>query len=176
VHCPLILGEKRKNHRRKKSWQGKQNNAVYKLFAQKRSDSMKEAESPFYLAVNHVKARSTLSKSWIKGSKVDVNKLGRLMKKMAYKSGLENPKLRNHRAQKAMVQTLSDQGVPPTHIAQLSGHKNLKNIKNYSSLSTKQQQSMPNMLANISSEKAMVRTTSNKQNSRTFQGLFKDKN
>jgi len=75
-----------------------------------------------------------------------------------------------------MVQTLSDQGVPPTHIAQLSGHKNLKNIKNYSSLSTKQQQSMPNMLANISSEKAMVRTTSNKQNSRTFQGLFKDKN
>jgi len=56
---------------------------VYKLFAQKRPDSMKEAESPFYLAANHVKARSTLSKSWIKGSKVDVNKLGRLMKKMA---------------------------------------------------------------------------------------------
>jgi len=73
-----------------------------------------------------------------------------------------------------MVQTLSDQGVPPTHIAQLSRHKNLENIENYSSLSTKQQQSMPNMLANISSEKAMVRTTSNKQNSRTLQGLFKD--
>ena len=49
--------------------------AVYKLFAQKRPDSMNGAESPFYLAVNHVKARSTSSKSWFKGSKVGVNKL-----------------------------------------------------------------------------------------------------
>lgn len=54
-----------------------------------------------------------------------------------------------------MVQSLSDQGVPTTQIARLSGHKNLKSIENYSSLSTKQQQSMSNKLANISSEKAV---------------------
>ena len=58
-----------------------------------------------------------------------------------------------------MLQTLSDQGFPPTHIAQLSGHKNIISIENYRSLSKQQQQqqqqSMPNMLANISSEKAV---------------------
>lgn len=37
--------------------------AVYKLFLQKRPDGMKGAESPFYLAENHVKARSSSSKS-----------------------------------------------------------------------------------------------------------------
>ena len=53
------------------------------------------------------------------------------------------------------MQSLSDQGVPTTQIARLSGHKNRKSIENYSSLSTKQQQSMSNTLANISSEKAV---------------------
>ena len=57
--------------------------AVYKLFAQKRPDGMTGAESPFYLAVNHVKARSSSSKSWFKGQ------LGGLMKEMVKKVGLE---------------------------------------------------------------------------------------
>ena len=51
-----------------------------------------------------------------------------------------------------MIQTLSENNVPPTQIAQLSGHKNLKSIENYSHLSTKQQMHMSNVLANISSE------------------------
>ena len=53
-----------------------------------------------------------------------------------------------------MLQTLRDQGVPTTHIAQLSGHKNLKSMENWSSLATKQQQSVSNRQAKISSEKA----------------------
>jgi hypothetical protein len=73
------------------------------------------------------------------------------MKEMAKKSGLQNPKLRNHSARKTMIQTLSDSDVPPTHIAQLSRHKNLKSIENYSHISTKQQMNMSNMLANIAS-------------------------
>ena len=77
------------------------------------------------------------------------------MKEMAENAGLENPQLRSHSARKTMVQSLSDQGVPPTPIAQLSGHKNLQSIQNYSSLSTKQQQSMSNTLANISNRKAV---------------------
>ena len=57
-----------------------------------------------------------------------------------------------------MLQTLSNQRFPPTHIAQLSGH-NINSIENYRSLSKQQQQqqqqSMSNMLANISCEKAV---------------------
>lgn len=60
--------------------------AVYKLFVQKRPDGMKGAESPFYLAVNHVKARSSSSKSWFKGRH---KQLGGLMKEMVKKVGLE---------------------------------------------------------------------------------------
>jgi len=67
---------------------------------------------------------------------------------MAQKAGLEN-------ARKTMVQSLSDQGVPPIHLPQLSGHKNLKGIENYSLLSTTQQQSISNMLANISDERTI---------------------
>ena len=77
------------------------------------------------------------------------------MKEMAEKAGIENPKLRNHSSRKTMIQTLSEKGVPPSHIAQLSGHRNLKSIENYSVLSTKQQQSMSNMLSNIPNEKVL---------------------
>ena len=120
---------------------------VYKVFAEKRPPCTKEADSPFYLAVNNVRERSASIKPWFKTNKVGINKLGGLMKNMAEKAGLENPKLTNHSARKTMIQTLSEKGVPPTHIAQLSGHRNLKSIENYSSLSTKQQQSMSDMLA-----------------------------
>ena len=67
---------------------------VYKLFAQKRPRDMNEPDSPFYLAVNHVQVRSPLSsKLWFKHNKIGVNKLGGLMKEMAEKAGIENPKL-----------------------------------------------------------------------------------
>ena len=74
------------------------------------------------------------------------------MKEMSRKAGLENDTLRNHSAGKTMIQTLSGNDVPPTQIAQLSGHKSLKSIENYSHLSTKQQMHMSNLLANISSD------------------------
>ena len=33
-----------------------------------------------------------------------------------------------------MIQKLNDQCVPPTHIMQISGHKNVQSLKNYSIL------------------------------------------
>lgn len=103
--------------------------AAYERFAEKRPENMKGDYSPFYLTVNHVtQDTDTSRKPWFKGSKIGVDKLGGLMKQIAEKAGLENSKLKNHSARKTMVQSLSDQGVPPTQIAQLSGHKNLKRI------------------------------------------------
>ena len=37
--------------------------------------------------------------------------------------------------------------IPTTHIPQLSGHKNLKSIENYSKVSAKQQMKMSKFLA-----------------------------
>ena len=48
-----------------------------------------------------------------------------------------------------MIQTLSENDVPPTHIAQLSGHKNLKSIENYNKVSTTQQMKMSQVLISV---------------------------
>ena len=76
-----------------------------------------------------------------------MNKLNSLVKSMAEKAGIENNRLRNHSGRKAMVQSESD--VPPAHIAQLSGHKNLKSIQNYSSVSTNQHMHMSKLLSGL---------------------------
>ena len=87
----------------------------------------------FYLSVNNFKATdSAETKAWFKSSAVGASKLNSLLKSMAEKAEIENSRLRNHSGRKAMVQRLNESDVPPTHIAQLSSHKNLKSIQNYS--------------------------------------------
>ena len=123
---------------------------VYKLYAQKRPEKMNEDDSRFYLAVNNnLKAESLQTKEWFKVGPVGINKLNGLMKTMAQKAGINNERLRNHSGRKTMIQTLSENDIPPTHIAQLSGHKNLKSIENYSKVSTKQQMKMSQVLSSV---------------------------
>ena len=45
---------------------------------------------------------------------------------------------------------MNDNNVPPTHIMQLSGHRNLQCVKNYSTLSKEQQKNMSLILSDIS--------------------------
>jgi len=111
---------------------------VYKLYAQKRPEKMNEEDSPFYLAVNNnLKAESLQTKEWFKVGPVGINKVNSLMKTTSQKAGLNNERLQNHSGRKTMIQTLSENDIPPTHIVQLSGHKNLKRIENYSKVSKK---------------------------------------
>ena len=124
--------------------------AVYKFFARKRPKEMNQDDAPFYLAVNNgLKADSLARKSWFKSGAVGVNKLNGLMKTMVQKAGIENDRLRNHSGRKTMIQTLSENDIPPTQIAQLSGHRNLKSIENYSTVSTKQQMHMSKVLSGV---------------------------
>ena len=123
---------------------------IYKVFSQKRPEQMNYDDAPFYLAPNKFKDTGSFeTKAWFKCGAVGVNKLNSLMKTMAAKAGIENSRLRNHSGRKTMVQTLCEQDVPPTQIAQLSGHKNLKSIENYSSVSTRQQMYMSNVLSSL---------------------------
>ena len=124
--------------------------AVYKFFARKRPEEMNQDDAPFYLAVNNgLKADSLARKSWFKSGTVGVNKLNGLMKTMVQKAGIENDRLRNHSDRKTMIQTLSENDIPPTQIAQLSGPRNLKSIENYSTVSTKQQMHMSKVLSGV---------------------------
>jgi len=123
---------------------------VYKLYAQKRPEKMNEDDSPFYLAVNNnLKVESLQTKEWFKVGPVGINKLNGLMKTMAQKAGINNECLQNHSGRKTMIQTLRENDIPLTHIAQLSGHKNLKSIENYSKVSTKQQMKMSQVLSSV---------------------------
>lgn len=118
---------------------------AYKLYAEKRPAEMKCEDAPFYLAVNNV-VKSDSRKPWFKKSPVGVNKLNSLMKNMSEKAGL-GPKLKNHSGRKTMIQTLVNSEIPPTDIIQLSGHKNLQSITNYSTVSEKQQMHMSRKLS-----------------------------
>ena len=123
---------------------------VYKLYAQKRPEKMKEDDSTFYFAVNNnLKTESLQTKEWFKVGPVGINKLNSLVKTMAQKAGINNKRLRNHSGRKTMIQTLSENDIPPTHITQLSGHKNLKSIENYSKILTKQQMQMSKVLNSV---------------------------
>ncbi|CAH3182397.1 unnamed protein product, partial [Porites lobata] len=77
-----------------------------------------------------------------------VNKLNSLMKTMADKAGFdEKRRLTNHSARKTMIQKLNDNNIPPTHIMQLSGHRNVQSVNNYSSVSNEQQKNMSLILS-----------------------------
>ena len=76
-----------------------------------------------------------------------VNKIKSLMKTMAEKAGLDAKNLTNHSGRKRMIQKLNDEGVPPTHIMQISGHKNVQSLNNYSTLSERQQKNISNILS-----------------------------
>ena len=98
---------------------------------------------------NGLKADSLARKSWFKSGPVGVNKLNGLMKTMVQKAGIENDRLQNHSGRKTMIQTLSENAIPHTQIAQLSGHRNLKSIENYSTVSTKRQMLMSKVLSGV---------------------------
>ena len=155
--------------------------AVYKFFARKRPEEMNQDNAPFYLAVNNgLKADSLARKSWFKSGAVGVNKLNGLMKTMVQKAGIENDRLRNHSGRKTMIQTLSENDIPPTQIAQLSGHRNLKSIENYSTVSTKQQMLMSKVLSSVvagtpassSSETARLSSSDSQNTGKQSMALF----
>ena len=69
---------------------------------------------------------------------------------MAEKAGLA-PKVKNHSSRKTMIQTLTNNDIPATDIIQLSGHKNLQSVTNYSVVSEKQQVKMSCTLSGLMS-------------------------
>ena len=121
---------------------------AYHLYASKRPEQMKSDDSPFYLAANYTRVANS-SKPSFKAAPMGFNKLNSLMKTMAEKAGLNAKNLTNHSARKRMIQKLNDHEVPPTHIMQISRHKNVQSLNDYSSLSEKQQRDISNIMSAI---------------------------
>lgn len=124
--------------------------AAYKLYAKHRPDKFKHPESPFYVAVNHSWSVNSDS-CWFKNQPLGPKLLGRKMKDMAERAGIQGRKLVNHSVRKTMCSNLLQKNVPPTLIAQLSGHKNIQSLSNYAVASLDQQREMCQILQNVSS-------------------------
>ena len=82
------------------------------------------------------------------------------MRKMAEKAGL-GPNVTNHNGRKTMIQTLTNNDIPATDIIQLSGHKNLQSVTNYSVVPEKQQVKMSHTLSELSTGRSHVVEKSN---------------
>ena len=137
---------------------------------------MNKSDAPFYLGVNRTTKNS--DKSWFKANALGVNKLDSLMKTMVEKAGLDNSHLTNHSARKRMIQSLNDKDIPLCHIIQLSGHKNVQSINNYSYDSQEQQKSVSRILSGSTSmvqieTHSLVETTKQQSPTPTAAGLFK---
>ena len=59
------------------------------------------------------------------------NKLGKFMASVSTKIDITDKKVTNHSVRKTMIQQLIDAKFTPNEVAQLSGHKNLKNLDSY---------------------------------------------
>ena len=82
------------------------------------------------------------------------------MRKMSEKAGL-GPNVTNHSGRKTMIQALTNNDIPATDIIQLSGHKNLQSVTNYSVVPEKQQVQMSHTLSELSTGRSHVVEKSN---------------
>ena len=104
---------------------------------------------PVYLAVNNLQPSSLSIRAWFKAQPIGVNKLNSLLKDMVNEArlGLENKRLTNHSVRKHLVRKLNDNEIPSTQIMQITGHRNVNSVNNYSSLSDKQKEKISSILS-----------------------------
>ena len=146
---------------------------VYKLYRNKRPQSMLEPDAPFYLTVNHFKSSVQGQQrdcTWFKAQPMGVNKLNSILKDMCEVGGI--PRKTNHAGRKTLVQKLQDNDVPPNQIIQITGHKNLQSINNYSGLRERQMESISNILSSTASTSREVSDVSQSFTLRSAHHLY----
>ena len=72
-------------------------------------------------------------------------------------------KKKKHAGRKTLVQKLQDNNVPPNQIIQVTGHKNLQSINNYSGQRERQMESISNILSSTASTSREVSDVSQRQ-------------
>lgn len=106
-------------------------------------------DDPFYIAARTIPHTDDKDKdTWFKAQRVGERKLATIMKTMAGDAELSSGKrLTNTSARKRLVQKLRDSGVEATSIAQISGHKSLQSINNYSQVNEETHRKISNILS-----------------------------
>ena len=114
--------------------------------------SKNKKNQPFYIATSTIPLPAA-NDTWFERGPVGVNKLSSMMKRMVVRAGMNPDKrLSNHSARKFLVQKLNDCSIPPNEIIQISGHKNLASINNYSHINQNQHRDISQILHSNSTE------------------------
>ena len=119
---------------------------TFKVYTKKRPQSYSEKDHPFYIAANTVNLPEP-GDLWFRRNPIGINKLGSMMKRLVTRAGLDpNKRLSNHSARKYLIQKLSDNNIPANQIMQISGHKNISSINNYSNINQEQHRGISSIL------------------------------
>ena len=111
-------------------WKWKRSCCGLQTFCWKETSTNDERRLSYLFGSKHLKLKSLGTKNWFKANAFGINKINSLTKIVAQNAGLDNSSLRNHiySGRKTMIQSLGHSDVPPTHIVQLTGHKDLKSL------------------------------------------------
>ncbi|KAK3731321.1 hypothetical protein QZH41_001333 [Actinostola sp. cb2023] len=137
---------------------------IFQAYLEHRPAEMRSPDSPLYLAT----VKNAKTNTWFKRQPLGVHSLGSFMKQMTANADIPG-KHTNHSARRTMITTLRHENINPLDISQLSGHKNLKSIDCYSSVSEEQQKHMSLAISRLSSSgpRAALSTVSVNQNRST---------
>lgn len=106
---------------------------MFKIYAEKRPLDFSGPEDPFYLAPRTIPLDDSRSARWFLKQKVGQKKLS-IVKTMMKASLDPNKHLTNHSARKYLVEKLRTNNIEGKDIMQISGHKNIASINNYSAI------------------------------------------
>lgn len=121
---------------------------IYKEFSRHRPANMCEPDSPFYLAINHI--RRPWSDTWYKVQSLGENSLRGMMKKMAEQAGIRGRKT-NQSARKNTCTKLLDVGTDQNTIQQSTGDQDVHILSNNSKVKNENQKHVSNILKSNSS-------------------------
>lgn len=127
---------------------------VYKVYAEKRTPSMLEADTPFYLSINCSKTlthEELKDSCWFKAQPMGVNKLITFLKELGKAANITQKKKKNHAGRKTLVQKLENRRVAGNQIIQVTRHKNIQSLNNCNQLRERQQKNISKILSSSGS-------------------------
>uniref|UniRef100_A0A8W8MMW5 ZMYM2-like/QRICH1 C-terminal domain-containing protein n=1 Tax=Magallana gigas TaxID=29159 RepID=A0A8W8MMW5_MAGGI len=123
---------------------------VYKKYASLRPQGFCEPNDPFYIATRTNPLSDKKSDLWFIKQRLGVNKIGKIMGKMIEKCPQiadSGKRLTNTSTRKYCVQKLRENNITPTDLMQVTGHKNVNSINNYSEITVTKQKEMSKILS-----------------------------
>lgn len=130
--------------------------ALYQLYKSKRPEQMLRPDAPFYIAIMADTQKLytagvdiNLGQKWYKNQRLGINMIYQFMKSMKGDGELSSDKrLTNHSTRKHLIQKLTNANIPPNQIVQISGHRNINSLNNYSHINPGQQRDISRILSN----------------------------